>query len=130
MAPHVLVEDISIESIAAAKIAYRNTDLREKLARYHADVDSAFRGWNDIWLHPDFRSWNIEEYLSRITCPLLAIQGNDDEYGTGEQLARIERQVADVDILELADCRHSPHRDQPAAVIEAAMSFVDRLSSS
>lgn len=130
MAPHVLVEDISIESIAAAKIAYRNTDLREKLARYHADVDSAFRGWNDIWLHPDFRSWNIEEYLSRITCPLLAIQGNDDEYGTGEQLARIERQVADVDILELADCRHSPHRDQPAAVIEAATRFVDRVSSS
>ena len=129
MAPHVLVEDVSIQSIAAAKIAYEKTDLRAKLARYHADVDSAFRGWNDIWLHPDFRRWNIEEYLPGIACPVLAIQGEDDEYGTMDQLVRIERQVPDVDLLELADCRHSPHRDQPAAVIEAVTRFVDRIAS-
>ncbi len=129
MAPHVLVEDISIASIAAAKIAYETTDLRTRLARYHADVDSAFRGWNDIWLDPDFRAWNIEEYLPRVTCPVLAIQGADDEYGTMDQLARIERGIADAELVELSDCRHSPHRDQPEAVIEVVRRFVDRITA-
>jgi pimeloyl-ACP methyl ester carboxylesterase len=128
MAPHVLVEDISIASIAAAKVAYETTDLRAKLARYHADVDSAFWGWNRIWLHPDFRQWNLEGYLPRIGCPVLAIQGEDDEYGTMEQLSRLERGVRDLDCVALADCRHSPHKDQPAAVIEAITHFVDRVS--
>jgi pimeloyl-ACP methyl ester carboxylesterase len=127
LAPHVVVEDISVASIAAAKVAYETTDLRAKLARYHADVDSAFRGWNRIWLHPDFRQWNIEAYLPRIDCPVLAIQGEDDEYGTMEQLARIERGVRDVDCVALADCRHTPHKDQPAAVIGAITRFVDRI---
>ena len=93
LAAHVLVEDISIASIAAARTAYETTDLRAKLARYHADVDSAFRGWNRIWLAPEFRDWNIEEYLPRIACPVLAIQGEDDEYGTMEQMRRIGAQV-------------------------------------
>jgi pimeloyl-ACP methyl ester carboxylesterase len=128
MAPHVLVEDISIASIAAAKVAYETTDLRAKLARYHADVDSAFWGWNRIWLHPDFRQWNLEAYLPRIGCPVLAIQGEDDEYGTMEQLSRLERGVRDLDCVALADCRHSPHKDQPVAVIEAITRFVDRVS--
>src|SRR5207249_4752205 len=97
MAPHVMVEDISVTSIAAAKIAYETTDLRAKLARYHADVDSAFWGWNRIWLHPDFRQRNIEEYLPGINCPVLAIQGEDDEYGTMEQLNRIGRAVSDAE---------------------------------
>jgi len=129
LAPHVMVEDVSIASIAAAKVTYETGDLRAKLARYHADVDSAFRGWNDIWLHPDFRAWNIEAYLPQIACPVLAIQGQDDEYGTMEQVRRIERRARDVDVLALADCRHSPHRDQPAAVIEAIVRFVDRLTA-
>jgi pimeloyl-ACP methyl ester carboxylesterase len=128
MAPHVLVEDISVTSIAAAKLAYETTNLREKLARYHADVDSAFRGWNRIWLAPEFRHWNIEEYLPRITCPVLAIQGQGDEYGTMEQLRRIEAQVADAERVDLADCRHSPHQDQPDAVVEAITRFVDRIT--
>ncbi len=127
MAPHVRVEDTSVASIDAAKRLYRTTDLRERLARYHADVDSAFRGWNDIWLHPDFRDWNIEAYLPRIACPILAIQGEDDEYGTMEQIERIAREARDVDLVRLSDCRHSPHRDQPEAVIAAVGSFVDRL---
>jgi pimeloyl-ACP methyl ester carboxylesterase len=127
MAPHVLVEDVSVASIAAARVAYETTDLRAKLARHHADVDSAFWGWNRIWLHPDFRPWNIEEYLPRIDCPVLAIQGEDDEYGTMEQLARLERGVRDLECVALADCRHSPHKDQPAAVIDAITRFVDRL---
>ena len=130
LAAHVLVEDISISSIAAARVAYETTDLRAKLARYHADVDSAFWGWNRIWLHPDFRAWNIEEYLPAIACPVLAIQGEDDEYGTMEQMQRIAAGASDVDLLELEDCRHSPHRDQPEAVLAAITRFVDRVSGS
>lgn len=129
MAPHVLVEDISIASIAAAKVTYETSDLRAKLAPYHADVDSAFWGWNRIWLHPDFRRWNIEDYLPRVSCPVIAMQGEDDEYGNMEQLARIGRQVADVELLTLKDCRHSPHRDQPEAVMEAMTAFVDRITA-
>jgi pimeloyl-ACP methyl ester carboxylesterase len=129
LAAHVLVEEISVASIAAAKTAYETTDLRAKLARYHADVDSAFWGWNRIWLDPDFRAWNIEEYLSRITCPVLAIQGEDDEYGTMEQMRRIGAQTPDVELLELEDCRHSPHRDQPGAVLEVITRFVDRVTA-
>jgi pimeloyl-ACP methyl ester carboxylesterase len=127
LAAHVLVEDISVTSIAGAGAAYETTDLRDRLARYHADVESAFRGWNRIWLHPDFRAWNIEECLPRIACPVLAIQGEDDEYGTMEQMKRIGAQVPDVELLELGDCRHSPHKDQPAAVLEAVTRFVDRV---
>jgi pimeloyl-ACP methyl ester carboxylesterase len=127
MAPHVLVEDISIESIAAARVAYETTDLGARLARYHADVDGAFRGWNDIWLDRDFRAWNIEEYLPRIVCPVLAIQGEDDEYGTMDQLARIAQAVHDVELVKLEDCRHSPHRDQPEAVLDSISRFVDRV---
>ena len=129
LAAHVLVEDISVSSIAAAKMAYETTDLRAKLARHHADVDSAFWGWNRIWLDPAFRAWNIEEYLPGIDCPVLAIQGEDDEYGTMEQMRRIGAQVKDVELLELEDCRHSPHRDQPDAVLEAVTRFVDRVTA-
>jgi pimeloyl-ACP methyl ester carboxylesterase len=129
LAPHVMVEDVALASIAAAKVAYETGDLRARLSRHHADVDSAFRGWNDIWLHPDFRAWNIEAYLPRVACPVLAIQGEDDEYGTMEQVRRIERQARDVDVLALADCRHSAHRDQPEAVIEAIRRFVDRVTA-
>ena len=128
MAPHVFVEDVSIASIAAAREAYRTTPLRERLARYHADVDSAFWGWNRIWLHPDFRAWNIEACLPRIACPILGIQGEDDEYGTMEQLHRIARGAPDVELVKLGDCRHSPHRDQPDAVLDAIARFVDRVS--
>lgn len=128
MAPHVLVEDVSIESIAAAKVAWRTTDLRAKLARYHDDVDGAFTGWNDIWLHPDFRDWNIEDLVRDVRCPILAIQGEDDEYGTMDQIERIERLAPDVERVRLADCRHSPHRDQPEVVLEALVRFVDRLA--
>ena len=128
MAPHVMVEDISVQSIAAAKVAYETTDLRQRLARYHADVDSAFRGWNRIWLDPAFRDWNVESSLPGIACPVLAIQGEDDAYGTMAQVQRIARLVPDADVLELSDCRHSPHKDQPEAVLEAITRFVDRVT--
>lgn len=127
MAPHTMVEDLSIRSIEEAKATYQTTDLRSKLARYHADPDSAFWGWNDIWLNPQFRNWNIDEYLPRITCPVLAIQGEDDQYGTMEQIERIRRAKPETEVLQLKNCRHSPHRDQPEAVIERVAQFVDKV---
>jgi len=128
MAPHVMVEDVSVASIAGAKHAYQTTDLASRLGKYHADVDAVFRGWNDIWLNPDFRGWNIENYVPRIRCPIMAIQGEDDEYGTMAQIDRIAALNADVDLVKLADCRHSPHKDQPEAVIDAVAAFVDRIT--
>ncbi len=124
-APHVFVEAITVTSIAAAKEAWRTTDLRQRLSRYHEDVDGAFQGWNDIWLHPDFRAWNIEADLPRVDCPVMVIQGADDEYGTPAQLRSIEEKVAGpVELLLLEDCKHSPHRDQPEAVLAAITRFV------
>jgi pimeloyl-ACP methyl ester carboxylesterase len=124
-APHVFVEDVTVASIAEAKMAYATTDLRQRLARYHDDVDGAFRGWNDIWLDPDFRAWNIAEFLPRIRCPVLAIQGEDDPYGT---LAQLDAVVAGVSgpctKLVLESCGHSPHRDRPDAVLDAMVGFI------
>jgi pimeloyl-ACP methyl ester carboxylesterase len=105
LAAHVLVEDLSVSSIAAARQEFETTDMRKKLARHHADVDSVFWSWNRIWLAPEFRGWNIEEYLPVITCPVLAIQGEDDEYGTMEQMRRIGAKVANVELVMLPDCR-------------------------
>ena len=124
LAPHILVEDLSVQSIAKTRSSYLETDLRERLARHHDDPDSAFWGWNDIWLHPPFKDWSIENEIAAIRCPLLAVQGLDDEYGTLEQIRGIARRVAHTQLLELADCGHSPHRDQPAALIVAATHFI------
>ncbi len=129
MAPHVIVEDFGIRSIEAAKRAYETTDLRDKLARYHSDPDSAFWGWNDVWLNSDFRAWNIQEYLPRVSCPVLAIQGEEDEYGTMDQIERIRRAIPAVEILKLKNCGHSPHRDQPEAVIQRVTQFVKGLQN-
>ncbi|HJT06554.1 MAG TPA: alpha/beta hydrolase [Stellaceae bacterium] len=127
-APHVFVEDVSLTSIAAARTAYETTDLSRRLARYHADVDSAFRGWNDIWLHADFRAWNIEDVLPGVRRPVLAIQGADDEYGTLAQLDAIERGVAGAfERLVLPECKHSPHRDQEQTVLAAMARFIAPL---
>ena len=124
LAPHLFTEDMGIASIAAARTAYETTDLRARLARYHADVDSAFRGWNDVWLDPAFRAWNIEAELEAITCPVLAVQGVDDEYGTLEQIRGIARRVPQTRLVELAHCAHSPHRDQPERLIAEAGAFI------
>lgn len=124
MAPHILVEQVSVDSIELARQAYLNTDLRQKLARYHDDVDSAFWGWNRIWLAPAFRSWNIEDELAAIRCPVLAMQGLDDEYGSLRQIRGIAEKVPGTQLLEIPDCGHSPHRDQPETAIVAAVSFI------
>jgi pimeloyl-ACP methyl ester carboxylesterase len=127
LAPHVFVEDLSVASIAEAKMQFETTNLPEKLARHHRDAAKTFWGWNEIWLHPEFRNWNIEEYLPRIICPVLVIQGVDDQYGTMAQVEAIKRQVAgEVEVLALENCRHSPQRDQPEAVLEAIHNFVNR----
>ena len=128
LAPHVLVEDLSVASIAEAKTSFETTDLPGKLARHHRDAAPTFWGWNDIWLHPDFRRWNIEEFLPHITCPILAIQGLDDQYGTMAQVQAIARQSGGpVEILSLAECRHSPQRDQPEATVTAIAKFVKQI---
>ena len=125
LAPHILVEDLSVTSIAKAREAYLSTDLKARLARYHDDPDSAFWGWNDIWLHPPFRQWSIERELAAITCPVLAVQGLDDEYGTLAQIRGIAERAPQTRLLELPDCGHSPHRDQPDGLIEAVRTFVE-----
>ena len=128
LAPHVFVEELSIRSIAKAKTTFESTNLPELLARHHRDAARTFWGWNDIWLHPEFRQWNIEEYLPRITCPALVIQGLEDQYGTMAQVDAIRKQVAGaVDVLMLEDCKHSPQRDQPEAVLEAIRKFVEKF---
>jgi len=124
VAPHVFVEDVSVASIEQARVAYAARDLRQRLARYHDDPDSAFGGWNDIWLDPAFRAWNIEDCLSRIRCPLLAVQGEDDEYGTMAQIDAVARRVSHARLLKMPDCGHSPHRDQPAALTKAVVAFL------
>jgi len=124
LAPHILVEDLSVASIARAKDAYESTDLKQRLARYHDDPDSAFWGWNRIWLHPPFRQWSIEDEIAAIRCPLLAVQGVDDEYGTLEQIRGIARRVPQAQLLELPNCGHAPQRDQPERLIAAAAGFI------
>jgi pimeloyl-ACP methyl ester carboxylesterase len=123
-APHIMVEDVTIESIRMAREVFLGKDLRNKLARFHADVDSAFWGWNDVWLDPAFRTWNIEDRLSRISCPVLAIQGEDDEYGTLEQIYGIQRKAPQTQLLVLPQCGHSPHRDQPQATAQEVAKFI------
>jgi pimeloyl-ACP methyl ester carboxylesterase len=117
IAPHVFVEDISVESIAAAREAFVTGDLRARLAKYHDDVDGAFWGWNRAWLDPDFRQWNLEAYLPRITAPTLVVQGTADQYGTLAQVDAIARQLAGpVETMLVEGAGHSPFRDSPAQV--------------
>jgi pimeloyl-ACP methyl ester carboxylesterase len=124
LAPHIFVEDVTVENIQQARRAYLETDLPQKLGRYHEVPDSAFWGWNRIWLHPPFRDWNIEDELDAIGCPVLAMQGVDDEYGTLEQIRGIARRVEGTQLLEIAHCGHSPHRDQPETAIVSTVSFI------
>lgn len=129
LAPHVFVEDICIEAIEEAREAFAATNLASRLGRYHSDAEHAFRGWNDIWLQPAFRDWNIEALLPAVSAPVLAIQGLDDPYGTMDQLDRIERGVGGpFQRLELKACGHSPHRDKPSETLAAVTEFFDRIA--
>jgi pimeloyl-ACP methyl ester carboxylesterase len=124
LAPHIMVEDLTVASIEKARQAYLETDLKDRLGRYHDDPDSAFWGWNDIWLKPEFRDWSIVDEIGSIRCPLIAVQGLDDEYGTLEQVRGIARRVAHAKVVELSPCGHSPQRDQAQRLIELCAGFI------
>ena len=128
-APHVFTEAMGIASIAAAKQAYEQGDLRPRLARHHgSNVDNAFYGWADAWLHPDFLHWDLRDYLPGVTVPMLLIQGRDDEYGTLAQLDAIEAAAAaPAKRLVLDNCGHAPHRDRVEAVLDAICTFLQTL---
>lgn len=126
LAPHIVVEDVSIASIEQARKAYVQGDLRSALARHHADVDSAFWGWNDVWLSPAFRNWCITDELASITAPLLAVQGLDDVYGTLAQIRGLRGPAPHTQCLELPACGHSPHRDQPQTLIAHVTRFIQQ----
>ena len=124
LAPHIVVEELSLASIAASRNAYLETSLREKLARHHADPDSAFWGWNDAWLNPEFSSWNIQTLLPAIRCPVLAVQGREDVYGTLAQVEGIASAVPQTDLLALDACGHAIHREQPELLTKAVKKFI------
>ncbi len=128
VAPHIMVEDISIDSIRVAREAYLQHKLRERLARYHRNVDSAFFGWNDIWLSAAFRNWNIAAEIAAIRCPLLAIQGAEDEYGSLQQIFGIRDKVPATQVVVLPACGHSPQRDQPEKLSAAVQQFMAQVS--
>lgn len=130
MAPHEFVEEITLTGIRSARTVWASTDWPSKLARYHLDAPKVFSDWNDTWLSAAFRDWNIESYLAKIRCPVLAIQGVDDEYATMRQIEVIAEQVPGTQLLKLPDCGHTPQRDQEAAVLAALLAFIRRASGS
>jgi pimeloyl-ACP methyl ester carboxylesterase len=128
IAPHFFVEDLSVKSIAEAKTAYAQTDLRIKLARWHKDPDNAFRGWNDAWLDPKFREWNITQELAYIRVPILIVQGADDQYGTVKQIEAAQDECyCPVEVALLSGAKHSPQREAPDATLKAVSDFANRL---
>jgi pimeloyl-ACP methyl ester carboxylesterase len=128
MSPHFFTEPSGLASIAEAKTRFESGDLREKLAKYHADVDYVFRGWNGAWLDPDFKRWNIEDVIAYIRVPVLAIQGLDDQYGTPAQVEALTNgSYAPVDTVLLENCKHSPHLEQPGRTVAAVSDFLARL---
>jgi pimeloyl-ACP methyl ester carboxylesterase len=124
MAPHVFVESVSLQSIAAARDAYETGNLRAKLAKFHSDVDNAFWQWCEVWLCDAFAGFDITEQCSRITCPLLAIQGHDDAYGTMAQIDALSKKGEVRQLLKLQQCGHSPHKDQTDAVLASVIQFL------
>jgi len=127
IAPHFFTEDPGIASIVAAKKVYEAGDLRARLSRWHADVDNAFKGWNGAWLDPEFRKWDITEFLAYIRVPVLIVQGEDDQYGTVKQIEVAQQECyCPVEVALLANARHSPHREVPEATLKAISEFVVR----
>lgn len=128
MAPHFFTEDMGLAEIAKAREAFETGDLAARMAKYHRDPQNTFRGWNDAWLHPDFRSWDVSEVIDYLRIPTLAIQGEGDQYGTLKQIEEVEsRSYAPVDVVVLPDCRHAPQLDQPDATLAAVAEFIARL---
>ena len=127
IAPHFFTEDPGIASIVEAKNAYETGDLRARLSRWHADIDNAFKGWNGAWLDPEFRKWDITEFLAYIRVPVLIVQGEDDQYGTVKQIEVAQQECyCPVEVAQLPGARHSPQREAPEATLEAISDFVMR----
>ena len=127
-AAHVFCEQVTVDCIQQAKINYEQHTLKQGLEKYHGkNTDNAFRGWNDVWLHPNFIKWNIEKYLCRIKVPMLAIQGKDDQYGTKKQMESIKRHVKHAKTYLIDDCRHSPHLEQPEKVLHIMTQFIHQI---
>jgi pimeloyl-ACP methyl ester carboxylesterase len=127
IAPHFFTEDAGIASIAEARKAYESGDLRAKLARWHVDVDNAFKGWNGAWLDPEFRKWDITEFFAYIRVPVLIVQGEDDQYGTVKQIEIAQQECyCPVEVALLPKAKHSPQRDAPEATLKAIAEFVTR----
>jgi pimeloyl-ACP methyl ester carboxylesterase len=120
IAPHFIVEDMGLKAIAETKAAFETTNLREKLARWHKDVDNTFDGWSGAWLDPKFRSWDISDYLAYVRVPLAVIQGADDQYGTIRQAEIAQEECyCPVEVTMIAGTGHSPHREAPEATLNA-----------
>lgn len=128
LAPHVFVEDVTVASIEQARETFAASDLGERMARYHRDPEATFRLWNDIWLAPEFRDWNIEDVLGAISCPVLAIQGAEDQYGTLAQIDAIEAGVAGRFARVVLPARHAPHLEAPEQTLRAAADFIGSLA--
>jgi pimeloyl-ACP methyl ester carboxylesterase len=128
IAPHFIVEDISVASIAEIKQAYETTNLKEKLARWHRDVDNAFYGWNGVWLDPQFRNWDISEFLAYIRVPVAILQGVDDQYGTMRQVEIAQEECyCPVDVTVIPGAGHQPHREAPGATLDAISEFANAV---
>ncbi|MCO5132102.1 MAG: alpha/beta hydrolase [Xanthobacteraceae bacterium] len=128
MAPHFVVEDISIASIAQAKAAYESGDLKQKLARWHHDADNAFHGWNGAWLDPRFHDWDISDSLAYIRVPVLIVQGENDQYGTVRQIEVAQEECyCPVDVALLPGVGHSPYREAPDRTLAVLRDFADRI---
>jgi pimeloyl-ACP methyl ester carboxylesterase len=128
IAPHFFTEDVGLAEIAKAKKAYRSGDLKKKLARWHKHVNVAFKGWNNAWLNPEFRQWNIVGFLEYIRTPMLILQGTDDQYGTSRQIT-VARDKCHypVDVVMLDGVKHAPHRDAPDLTVRSIAEFAKRL---
>lgn len=130
IAPHFVVEDISVASIAAIKVAYETTELKAKLGRWHRDVDNAFYGWNGAWLDPAFRDWDISEYLAYIHVPVQIVQGADDQYGTMKQIEIAQQECyCPVDVAIIPGAAHSPHREAPDITLSTIAGFVNDIAA-
>lgn len=129
IAPHVFVEEMCLAEIRQAKEGYETTDLRERMARHHRDPDAAFYGWNDVWLHPDFPQWEIQEEVGGVSAPLLLIQGTRDQYGTMAQLDAIEQTAKGPMTRVHLDCQHSPPTELPEQTVRAVREFLSSLPS-
>ncbi len=128
MAPHVYVEELTIKGALAARAAYEDGELRAKLARHHNDPHGAFYGWNATWLTPEFREWNIEAELAQVQCPVTVIQGENDEYGTVDQIRALTKGLpGEAEVVLLPDCGHLPYRDKENEVLAAIERHVRRV---